>query len=258
MSSTPSWGAPPMYPHAVADEVHVWRIPLDLAAPHVERLGQALNDEERTRTARFHFDRDRRQYQIVRGALRAILSRYVDAPPGDLAFVYNATGKPALRCGPGEQDLRFNISHSGRMALIAVALGRDIGVDIELIRGNIPTEEIENRFFAPAEVASIRALPAADRRRAFFHCWTRKEAYLKARGEGLSLAIKEFELPIACGETADVLAISDHPSDCPRWWLRELVVGSGYAAAMAVEGDGWSARLWRWPSGSSQAIGRRP
>jgi 4'-phosphopantetheinyl transferase len=242
-----TWDPAPARPVATSAEVHVWRVSLDLPTALVERFEQALSDDERMRASRFFFARDRHHFVVARGTLRAILGGYLGLSPGDVAFAYASHGKPAVRGGPDRYDLRFNVSHAGGLALVAIALGREVGVDIEQIREDFATEEIAARFFSPAEVAAIRALPVEERCAAFFNCWTRKEAYVKARGEGLLLPLHRFEVSVAPGDPAALLATADDPREPSRWALRELTPGPGYAAALAVDGRGWRPLCWQWP-----------
>ncbi len=242
-----TWDPPPARPVAAGAEVHVWRVALELPRARVEQLAQALSEEERARARRFVFEDARRRFTAARGALRAILGRYLGVAPGDLAFACNAHGKPALAGGAGEGGLRFNISHADGLALVAVALGREVGIDIERVREDFATEEIATRFFSPAEFAALQALPAGARCAAFFNCWTRKEAYVKARGAGLSLPLDRFDVSLAPGEPAALLVTADEPAEASRWSLRELAPGAGYAACLAAAGHGWQPRLWQWP-----------
>ncbi len=151
----------------------------------------------------------------------------------------NPYGKPSLS-GPGGAGLRFNISHCGDLALYAFARSRELGVDVERVTPGMASEKIASQFFSPAEVAALRAVPKPRRAEAFFACWTRKEAYIKARGKGLSLPLDRFAVSITPGDAA--LLSSCSPGDVERWSLRELEPGSGYAGALAVEGKGWSLR----------------
>jgi 4'-phosphopantetheinyl transferase len=247
LSGASAWDPPPAHPVAAGAEVHVWRVSLDLPPARAERLTRALSDDERTRAGRFVFERDRHRFAVARGTLRAILGRYLGVPPGNLAFAYSSHGKPALPNGAGVRDLRFNVSHAGGLALVAVALGREVGVDIERVREDFATEEIAGRVFSPAELAAIRVLPAAARCAAFFNCWTRKEAYVKARGEGLSLPLHRFDVSVAPGEPAALLATAENSCEASRWSLRELQPGPGYVASLAVEGHSWRPRCWQWP-----------
>jgi 4'-phosphopantetheinyl transferase len=229
------------------EEVHVWRAALARSPEEVEALKRLLSEDELRRAARFHFPRDRSSFVVARGTLREILGLYVGLPPGLLRFGYNAFGKPELTSAPGETGLRFNLSHAGGLALYVVAAGREVGVDIEAVREGVPCEELAARFFSRREMAALLALPAGERRRAFFECWARKEAYIKGRGEGLSLPLDSFDVSLAPGEPAALLSTRDARAGAARWSLCGLTAGPGYAAAVAVEGGGWRLRCWRWP-----------
>ena len=198
------------------------------------------------RAGRFVFERDRRHFAVTRGVLRAVLGRYLRVAPSAIDFVYNSHGKPALRDGSADCDLRFNVSHSAELALIAVTHGRAVGVDVEWVQEKFAIEEVAASFFSPAEVAALRALPAARRCTGFFNCWTRKEAYVKARGRGLSLPLHSFNVSLAPGEPAAILATADDSAESLRWSLREITPGPGYVAALAVKGHDWRMRCWRW------------
>jgi 4'-phosphopantetheinyl transferase len=227
-------------------EVHVWRAALDPAASCVEQLQRLLSADELQRAARFHFSRDRRRFIVARGALRDILSRYLGVPPAELEFRYSAYGKPALADIAAEEGVRFNISHAHEMALFAVTCGREVGVDIEYLHRTIACEEIAEHFFSARERASLRALPAEIKPQAFFNCWTRKEAYIKAHGEGLSLPLDQFDVSLAPGEPVALLATRGDPREALRWSLQALTPGPGYVAALAVEGQGWHLTCWQW------------
>jgi 4'-phosphopantetheinyl transferase len=225
--------------------VDVWRI--DLAATPAGRaaLAATLAGDERARAARFHFDRDRDRWVVARGALRAILARYAGTAPAALALAVGDHGKPRL--AEPVADLRFNLSHSGDLALCAVAVGREVGIDVEAVRADRAGDDIARRFFAPAEVAALAALSPALRVEAFFACWTRKEAYVKARGAGLALGLDRFEVSLAPGAAAALLATHDEPAERARWQLTALDPGPGYAGALAVEGRVAALRRWQWP-----------
>jgi 4'-phosphopantetheinyl transferase len=240
------WRCPPADLTLSSAEVHVWRAALDPVMECVERLQRSLSVDERQRAARFYFPRDRRRFIVARGILRDILGRYLRVPPPDVQFCYSAYGKPALANGPDEDVLRFNLSHSHETALFAITRGREIGVDIEYLRREIACEEIAERFFSAQERADLRALPAALKQQAFFNCWTRKEAYIKAHGEGLSLPLDQFDVSLAPGEPAALLATRSDPDEALRWSLQALATGPCYIAAVAVEGYDWQGRYWQW------------
>jgi 4'-phosphopantetheinyl transferase len=182
--------------------------------------------------------------------LRAILGGYLNQGPECLSFCYNSQGKPAL----DGDAIRFNVSHSHGVALYAVTRGREVGIDIEHIRFDLAVAEIAERFFSRREVVMLRALPAEVQRQAFFLCWTRKEAYIKARGEGLSLPLDQFDVSLAPGEPAAVLGTQRDPSEASRWSLQELTPAPGYVAALAVEGHGWRLTCWQWPDPSQPSV----
>ena len=226
------------------DEIHVWHANLDQTTSRVLGFETTLAPDERRRADRFHFQTDRDHFIVARGLLRAILSRYLDLKPSQLRFCYSLYGKPALAKESGGDVLRFNLSHSHGIALYALTLHRDLGIDLEQIRTDWPSEQIAARFFTPSEVAQLRALPANVWHEAFFHCWTRKEAYIKARGEGVSLSLDKFEVSLAPGDSAALLSVKGDPQEASRWSMKELTVGPGYAAALVVQGHDWQPKCW--------------
>ena len=240
------WRRPPGAVRASGDEVHVWRATLRRAPADIAALGRLLSEDERERAARFRFARDRDDFTAARGTLRLILGLYTGRPPSGLRFIYNSFGKPSLEDVAAGGVLRFNLSHAGGVALYAVASGREVGIDLELMREDLECEELAGRFFSRREVAALRALPAEERTRAFFNCWTRKEAYIKARGQGLSLPLDSFDITLSPHEPPALLATRGDAKDSSRWSLRELTIGPGYAAALAVEGSGWYLQCWSW------------
>ena len=226
---------PPLGVH----EAHLWR--LDLDAPGGEETApDILSDEERARAARFHFERDRHRFIAGRAALRRVLATYLERAPANLAFTVGPHGKPALE----NLGLEFNLSHSGGCGLLAVTRGRRVGVDVERVRADFAGEDIARRFFAPAEVEALAGFAPDQYATGFFRCWTRKEAYVKARGDGLSLALDRFEVPLDQGATRALASCLDDPSECGRWSLREVVPAPGYLGALVVEGDGWTLQTY--------------
>jgi 4'-phosphopantetheinyl transferase len=245
-TASPEWPVP-ADTLSLDDEVHVWRAWLDVPTSQVESHLRTLSAEERARADRFCFQRDRRQFIVARGLLRSILGRYLGLAPDRLCFTCSLHEKPALTEAAGGPALRFNVSHSHRAALIAVTRERETGVDIESIRVEAADIEIARRCFSPREIAALEALPAHLRTDAFFRCWTRKEAYVKARGGGLSIPLDQFDVSLAPGEPAVLLQTRADPRDAGRWSLRDLDPGPGYAAALAVEGHAWPLKCWQWP-----------
>jgi 4'-phosphopantetheinyl transferase len=247
MNSEPLlWESPPGKLALDRREVHVWRGRLDLEAETLGRLWAILSPDEQNRAKRYRFAKDRDAFVAARGMLRGILSRYLDLSPEALRFDYSVHGKPFL---PGELDgarLRFNLSHSHGLALCAVASRREVGIDVEYQRPELADESIAERFFSAREITTLRLLPSSLQRAAFFACWTRKEAYMKAVGRGLTIPLDRVEVTLAPGETVALLSTEGGPADAGRWSLRELEPGAGYAAAVVVEGHDWQLRCWNW------------
>jgi 4'-phosphopantetheinyl transferase len=229
------------------DEVHVWRSDLHPGVSCAEKLLLTLCAEEQRRAERFRFPKDKEAFIAARGALRAILGSYLNVPPAEVQFCYSPYGKLSLSPEQrGASDLRFNLSHSGGLALYAITAGRDVGIDIECMRDQLADLQIARRFFSSQETAMLASLPEHSRRVAFFNCWTRKEAYIKAKGEGLSLPLDQFVVSLVPGVAAALLSAEGDSEEVSRWTLQELFPGPGYVAALAVEGKGWRARCWQW------------
>ncbi len=247
-----SWGSEKSPPSLVPGEVHVIAASLDELPSAARRAW--LSADEVARAERFHFPRDRHRFAAGRGLLRGLLGRYLGLDPAELRFVYGPRGKPGL--GPEARDLRFNVSHSGGLALLAFVRGRHLGVDLERERPLPEAEEMAGRFFSPRESAELRRLPGADRPRAFFRCWTRKEAFIKATGEGLSRPLDAFDVTLAPGEPARLLRVEGEPGDPGRWWLRDLELAAGFAGALAVEGPPLRVACWNWDSAVEEIYGQ--
>jgi 4'-phosphopantetheinyl transferase len=223
------------------NEVHLWLAAVPDCISSLETLRKVLDAEERERAARFHFERDRERYIIARGVLRRLLSTYLGT--SQFALTTNKFGKPFLQ--PPHNTLHFNISHSRDLALFGFTRMGEIGADVECIRPDFATQEIANRFFAPDEAATLAQLDESERAGAFFNCWTRKEAYIKARGIGLSLGLSTFAVTLKPGETAALIRV-DNEADAPmRWTMLNLDVGADYRAAAAFEGIG-NVSCFRW------------
>ena len=246
MAPLTAWPAAPAVLELPGLDVHVWRANLDLEKWRLEQLHKVLSADEQAKAARFHFEKDRNHYTAARGILRTLLGRYLALEPAEIRLSYNAHGKPELTSALKDSDFRFNVTHSHGLALFGFNLGRDIGIDLEFIRPDFATDEIAARFFAPAEVAVLSSLAKQDRARAFFNCWTRKEAFVKARGIGLSLGLDQFVVSLAPGEPPALLHAKNDLQAGNRWTLRELEAGEEFAAALAVEGKGWGLRCWRF------------
>ncbi|MGA8305896.1 MAG: 4'-phosphopantetheinyl transferase superfamily protein [Candidatus Acidiferrales bacterium] len=221
--------------------VDIWRADLEVHPLELNRLQNYLSTDELDRAARFHFARDRRRFIVARAILRDILARYLDQPPAELQFSYSAHGKPSLARNWDSACLRFNISHASSVAVYGISCNREVGIDIERIEPKWAVWEIADKFFTPNETATLRSLPANLLSEAFFNCWTRKEAYVKARGTGLQTALNSFEVSLAPGEQATFLSEGES-----GWSLKALPIDRGYVAAIAVEGHDWRPRFLKW------------
>jgi 4'-phosphopantetheinyl transferase len=207
--------------------VQVWRISLATSPAGSRAL---LSADERERASRFQFARDRERFVTAHAALRRVLAEPAGCAPERLVFGYTAHDKPFL-IGPGA-DLSFNLSHSHELALVAVTRGRAIGVDVEHHRAGVELESVARTSFSAAERRALLALPPHEREAAFFRGWTRKEAYLKARGEGLSMPLDRFSVSLDANE--DVRFEPDEPDERGRWEIRSLAIDPGYSAALSV------------------------
>lgn len=228
------------------DEVHVWRAALDQPAISLKKLTQTLSRDESMRADRFYFDRDRKRFIVGRGMLRNILSLYLRTEPRLLRFSYGAYGKPYLVGRAGEETIRFNLSHSHELALYGFTRGREIGVDLEYIHDVPEFDQIAARFFSESENAVLDTLPSNEKQEAFFNCWTRKEAYIKAIGNGLAHPLDQFDVSLAPGEPARLLKVDGDVQEAGRWSLKSLMPAPGYVAAIAIEGHDWRLQQWRW------------
>jgi 4'-phosphopantetheinyl transferase len=225
--------APPeleLYPTSI----HIWQFPLTTPEDGLDVYASILSPDERVRADRFHFERDRRRFTIARATVRSILGAYVKSRPTDIVFEYAHYGKPSL--ADSRSGIRFSVSHSDETGLLAVAHDKEVGVDVELIRPDVETDQLAERFFSPYERESIRALSTGKRVSAFFRCWTCKEAFLKVQGLGLSRSLDSFDVEVNPEVPARLLATRPDARESVRWFLYDIPIESRYRAAVAVEG----------------------
>jgi 4'-phosphopantetheinyl transferase len=225
------------------NEVHVWALRLDLDGDAVGTLAEVLSAAERSRARRFVAKGDRLRYEAAHGLLRVVLAGYLGVRPEDVAFEIGNKGKPRLA---DRRDPRFNLSHSGMHGLIAVSAGRELGIDIEEVRELGDLESLARTSFSATEQTALVAVPARYRQRAFFAGWTRKEAFLKALGEGLSRPLDSFDVTLAPGETARLLRVQGMPDASARYEIRSLRPASAYVAALAIERPNATLRYRSW------------
>lgn len=228
------------------DEVHIWCTSLDQPEPRFHILSQTLSVDDRIRAERFYFEKDRKHFVIRRGILRTILGCYLGVEPSRLQFCYGKNGKPALANAFDEGTIHFNMSDSEGLALYAFTRDREIGVDIEHIHDIAGMEQIAQQFFSVRENAAFRALPESTKKEAFFNCWTRKEAFIKAIGDGLYCPLDKFDVSLVPGEPARLLSIEGDARVASWWSIQDLKPASGFAAAFAVEGRSWQVNCWQW------------
>jgi 4'-phosphopantetheinyl transferase len=222
-------------PQLGLQQAHAWYVHLESLAAESETWQQLLSQEERDRAARFRFARDQRRFSVTRALLRLLLGAYLECEPESLIFHTLEHGKPMLDGRYRGTPLNFNVSHSDGMALFGVTLDRPIGVDVERVRHDFEVVTIAKRFFSPAEQRDFLSLPPAQQHRAFFDCWTRKEAYVKALGDGLSHPLHQFDVCLAPGEPARLTATRPDAQEVSRWTMAAPDVGAGYAAAVAAK-----------------------
>jgi len=241
------WLAPDLpWPRLARNEIHIWRASLDLHSWHVDELTQLLSDDELAKVTRFHFERHRRRLIVARGTLRVMLGHYAGVEPGQLRFTYGPHGKPHLADPIQGRDLQFNLAHSQELALYAFARRRQIGVDLEFVRSIPDFDQNGFRLFSDREKEVFHALPEDQRLTAFFTCWTRKEAYIKARGDGLSIPLGKIEVSLTPSEPATLLAVEADVEKSSQWSLRDLAPGPGYVGALAAEGTDWQTACWQY------------
>lgn len=234
-------------------EVHVWNAHLDPPNAQTEQLTRVLSEDERNRAGRFHFDKDRARFIYARSVLRVLLGRYLNVPPADVSFRYGRTGKPELSSAFHDTNLQFNLSHSHGQLLFAIARHCAIGVDIEMIRPETDIERIAERFFSFAETEQLRALTGLGKRAGFFNGWTRKEAYLKARGEGIGEGLNQFAVSLTPGKPAQLLFDRRDAGAVNRWSIHDLNTSSGFSAALVVERADLALRRFVWDTFASDA-----
>jgi 4'-phosphopantetheinyl transferase len=219
----------PIVPALEGNDVHVWFARAPGHSPHTVIYKTLLSSDELDRMARFRFERDREAFAFAHGVLRNLLGAYLRVPPMDLRFDYSKHGKPSVFLPTGA-DIQFNLSHTAGAVLVGICRNREIGVDIEKVRNDFELMSIAARFYTASERESLLCLPEAERAQAFFHCWTRKEAILKARGDGLSFPLDHLEVSV----TPEEAMVGLENSEARRWWILPLNVPAGYAAAVAL------------------------
>lgn len=233
------WFAHPFAAAANQALVEVVTIRLDVDPDAVRAALSLLSDDERQRTRRFAFDCDRRRFAVTRSRLRCLLGERLNVRPERVGLVYGKYGKPALSPCLASANLHFNVAHAEDVAVVAFAHGRSVGIDIEAVRDFRDADDIAEHFFSRREYESYRALERCQRPQGFFNCWTRKEAFVKALGDGLEHPLSTFDVSLTAGDTTEILQVQNETGATSRWMLRSFATGQNMVGAVvAGEWDG--------------------
>jgi 4'-phosphopantetheinyl transferase len=238
------WNKTPAAITLTEQHVDIWRAPLDLTQGEINDYRELLSPDEFARAYRFKTKRKQREYLISRGLLRRILGLSLQLNPRELEFKYTEHHKPYLEITRRGLPVSFNVTHSHGLALIAVTLGHAIGIDIEHVRHDVRFRQLAGRFFSAQEARALETYTEAGLPRAFFACWTRKEAFVKALGDGISFGLNEFSVSV--DPLDDAVALTTHwdPDEARKWSLVNIATHADYLAALAVEGQGCIIRGW--------------
>lgn len=235
------WRPAPANWHISDGELHIWSFPLDQPKAHREQLWQTLAPDEKERAGRFYFDKDRFRYSVSRGVLRVLLGNYLTLRPKEVQFCYGEHGKPELakRHERNGRLLRFNLSHSAGLGLAAFIWNRAIGVDVEQVRPLEDGANIAKHYFSAAENSVFFRLPFEKQPQAFFECWTRKEAFIKAIGEGLTYPLRNFDVTLGPGAEAELVSVEGSKQSAAQWRMLSLQPAPGYTAAVVAANGAW-------------------
>ena len=260
LAETIQWPPCSLAPPLAGDEIHVWATTLAVAPDILETYAATLSPDEMARANKFKFAKHRNRFIAGRGALRAILGQYLSVGPAGLRFAYSANGKPDFAEDFAGSGIHFNLAHTADLAMIAITRIGEIGVDVEGVRPVKNVDELVGRFFSPRESELFQKVPDEQKPVAFFNLWTRKEALLKATGEGITRSLSLVEVSFLPGEPARLLAISGDAVKAAQWRLRELSPAAGFTGAIAIyrgtskiehrtpniEGADAGVRCWKW------------
>lgn len=219
-----------------ASDVHFWSIQLDQDESASSSAASLLSSDEIQRFERFKPATVRRRFALARGSMRAILGRYLNLPPASLEFRYGEQGKPSLAPEQNPSDLRFNLTHSHELAVLAVAIGREVGLDVEHLRDNIEFAKLALRYFSPSEARTLDSLQGEELKRQFFRIWTAKEAYIKAIGKGLRIPLDQFDIQVGHDHSPALLETRHAPGEKHRWTFSSFDGGADYLGTLAIEG----------------------
>ena len=245
-NTEPIWHTPPSGITLENDVVHVWRVLLEAPLNIYHSLRETLSPEEVQYAQRFRFEKEQKHWIITHGVLRKLLGQYLHTKPQNIQFTKNTYGKPSILSPEFGTHVYFNLSHSNTIALFAFALDRQVGVDVEYTRIDMYDDALAKYCFSSNEYDMLCSLPEAQRKKAFFLCWTRKEAYIKAKGKGLTIPLKQFDVSLTPGEPAVLLASREDDPAIIHWSLHALEPGNDYVGAFAIEGSVQQHYWWQW------------
>ena len=237
------WLNPPDNLALKEGEAHIWRADLELEEGFQSSFLKLLSPDEKKRAQKFRFTKDSRNFIAARGILRTILGKYLEINPTEISFQYNEFGKPGMA---NNIPFHFNISHSQNIALFAFTNKFDIGVDVEFVNPNIEVKDIATNFFSANEVKKLLLLPEKQQRLGFFNCWTRKEAFIKAVGEGLSFPLNQFEVSLEPDKPARLLATDWDPKAVSKWSIYSMSPGADFVGSVVIEGLVEKVKFWNW------------
>jgi 4'-phosphopantetheinyl transferase len=243
MTISINWPECKVLPDLLPDDVHIWAANLQRPSAQVEAMRLLLSQDERERADKFHVDKNRAAYMCGRGLLRILAGHYTKLRPDEIVFQYGEKGKPELADCP----LKFNVSHTHGLALLALTWGREIGVDVEKIRPLSDAGRLAKRSFSDEEYQVWTVVAEPQKMQAFFNCWTRKEAFIKAIGEGLSCPLNSFSVTLRPDEPAQLLHVGGSQMEAARWQLQSLAPAPDFVGAVLVEGNDWNPKQFAWP-----------
>jgi 4'-phosphopantetheinyl transferase len=241
-----AWESSPSCIRIGAGDIHLWRAWADSLSASPDPLKRFLSKEEMERANRFRLNRDRDRFILRRGLLRKLLGEYLERDPIQLNLCYGSHGKPYLPEGAEQSPLRFNLTHSSGLTVLAFTWQRELGGDSERIDSRVAQEQIPEQFFSPAEVVALRSMPLQWQSQAFFLAWTRKEAFIKATGEGLSRGLEKFTVSLRPDKPARLLWVEGQEEERQRWSMMSFIPGPGFAGALVVEGPVRSIHAYSW------------
>lgn len=227
-------------------DLHIWKSSLNVDNQRFQFLKSLLSKDELRRAERFYFDKDKKQFVVGRGILRVLLGTYLEVNPQKLEFQYNKYGKPFIqnRC---RTNLHFNLSHSKDMLVLAFTKNANVGVDIEYLRSDFDVVRLARQFFSKREVNELLTTPTDLLKIAFLNCWTRKEAFIKAKGKGLSIPLNKFDVSLFPGKPAVLRYFFENPKEISQWFLHEVKnIGEGYISSVAVKDHPRCIKNWEY------------